>query len=48
MVFLNGDNEGKHKIPYRAVVKNEPIFSFAGLWEQLYIRMELSFIPLQS
>ena len=33
--FFEWRQEGKHKIPYRAVVKDEPLFAFAGLWEQV-------------
>lgn len=32
--FFEWKKEGKHKIPFRAIVKDEPIFAFAGLWEQ--------------
>lgn len=32
--FFEWVTEGKHKIPYRAVVKDKPIFAIAGLWEK--------------
>jgi putative SOS response-associated peptidase YedK len=31
--FFEWKKEGKNKIPFRAIVKNESIFSFAGLWD---------------
>src|SRR5262249_44164779 len=32
--FFEWRQEGKQKIPYRAVLKNGHLFAFAGLWEQ--------------
>ena len=32
--FFEWKKEGTKKIPFRAIVKNEPIFAFAGLWDQ--------------
>ncbi len=36
--FFEWRKESNRKIPYRAVVKDEPIFAFAGLWEQIHHR----------
>lgn len=32
--FFEWRQEGKHKIPYRAIVKEGALFAFAGLWEK--------------
>lgn len=34
--FFEWKKEGQKKIPFRAIVKNNPIFSFAGLWDYTY------------
>lgn len=32
--FFEWRQEGSHKIPFRAVVNNLPLFAFAGIWEK--------------
>lgn len=33
--FFEWKKEGTHKIPFRAIVKHQPLFAFAGLWDQV-------------
>lgn len=33
--FFEWKKEGTHKIPFRAIVKKQPLFAFAGLWDQV-------------
>lgn len=32
--FFEWREENRHKVPYRAIIKNEPLFAFAGIWDQ--------------